>query len=240
MRDFFRRVYAKIHGQRCVLQLLIIAAALAADQVSKSVVMPILNALPEKTIPVIQGVFSLTYVENEGASFGMLQGKRVFFLIATAITLAALITYMIRARKKQGLWLRVCLPLITAGAAGNFIDRIFNGGRVRDFLDFSAMQLPFGWHFKFIFNVADMCLVAGSIMLGIFLLFMYKEKDGKPLLARRGRKDGSLEDGAETGAEGDGARSGGETAKEEPEDDAKPKQRSRRKAARGEGGEEED
>jgi signal peptidase II len=184
MDNWFKRAYARVHEQRFVLQVLIIALALVADQISKHIIVSTLT--PKVPLPVIPGIFSLTYIQNTGASFGILQGKQTFFLIVTAITLAALLVYMISARKKQGLWLRVCLSLIVAGAAGNFIDRILFGF-VRDFLDFSGLYFPF------IFNVADSCLVVGSIMLGIFLLFMYKEKDGKPLLARRGKRDELLE-----------------------------------------------
>ncbi len=203
MQGTFKRIYEKIHAQRCVMQLLIIAAAVAADQLSKHMIMPMLDKLPGKTMPVIEGVFSLTYIANEGASFGILQGARIFFLVATAITLIVLGIYMVKARKQQPAWLRVCLSLVTAGAVGNFIDRLFyqevvNGvlkqGLVRDFLDFSGLGFPY------IFNVADACLVVGSIMLGIYLLFIHKEKDGKPLLARRGKKD-KLPEGDEAAGE---------------------------------------
>lgn len=200
MQGTFKKIYEKIHAQRCVMQLLIIAAAVAADQVSKHMIMPMLDKLPGKTMPVIEGVFSLTYIANEGASFGILQGKTVFFIIATAITLIVLSIYMVRTRKTQSRWLRVCLSLIFAGAVGNFIDRIFNHGLVRDFLDFSQPHIG-TLNFPYIFNIADACLVVGSIMLGIYLLFIHKEKDGKPLLARRGKKDALLE-GDEAADEG--------------------------------------
>ncbi len=198
MRGIIKRIYDKVHAQRFVMQLLIIILAVVADQATKAWIMPMLEKLPEKSMPVIEGAFRLTFVENEGASFGILQGKRWFFIIATALTLIVLGFYMVSQRKKQGLWLRTCLSLLMAGAAGNFLDRLFNvtvvgtdikRGLVRDFLDFS--QIGFPW----IFNVADMCLVVGSIMLGIYLLFIHKEKDGKPLFARRGKKqDASLDD----------------------------------------------
>lgn len=187
MGNWFKRAYDKVHEQRCVLQLLIIAAALVIDQISKNIITSVLG--PKETLPVIKGIFSLTYIQNTGASFGLfhsLPWAQTFFLIVTAITLVALLTYMVSARKKQGLWLRVCLSLIVAGAAGNFIDRIIFQ-YVRDFLDFSGLYFPY------IFNVADSCLVVGSIMLAIYLLFMHKEKDGKPLLARRTARDEMLE-----------------------------------------------
>ena len=195
MREKIKQAYDKVHAQRFVLQVIIIALAIAADQVTKAIIMA--NMARQQTIPVIGNVVRLTYILNEGASFGIFPGARIFFLVATAITLVVLSVYMVKARRKQPRWLRVCLSLIFAGAAGNFIDRLFinavvNGelkkGLVRDFIDLSGMYFP--W----IFNVADACLVVGSIMLAIYLLFIYKEKDGKPLLARHGRKDELLEE----------------------------------------------
>jgi signal peptidase II len=188
MREKLRRAYEKVHAQRFVLQALIIAVAVAADQITKYLIMSAMT--PQQTIPVVGNILRLTYILNEGASFGLFQGARIFFLIATAVTLVVLVVYMVRARKKQPLWLRVCLSLITAGAAGNFIDRIYIG-KVRDFIDISGLGFP--W----IFNVADSCLVVGSIMLGIYLLFIYKEKDGKPLFARRDKKKDELFEGDE-------------------------------------------
>ena len=184
MGNWIKRAFDKIHEQRFVLQILIIAAAVVIDQISKQIITSILG--PWETMPVLGKVFSLTYIENTGASFGLFQGARIFFLIVTAITLVALGIYMVKERKKQTLWLRVCLSLIVAGAAGNFIDRIIFG-YVRDFLDFSGLYFPY------IFNVADACLVVGAIMLGVYLLFIHKEKDGKPLLARRDKRDDLLE-----------------------------------------------
>ena len=188
MGNWIKRAYDKIHEQRFVLQILIIAAAIVVDQISKHIITSILG--PWESMPVLGKIFSLTYIENTGASFGLFHNMpwaQTFFLIVTAITLLALAIYMVAARKKQGLWLRVCLALIFAGAVGNFIDRIMFQ-YVRDFLDFS------GLHFPFIFNVADSCLVVGSIMLAIYLQFIHKEKDGKPIFARRDRKDEPLEE----------------------------------------------
>jgi lipoprotein signal peptidase len=210
VRGKIKQIYDKAHAQRCVMQLLIIAAAVAIDQISKHLIVSAMQ--PLETIPVIGSVFQLTYIQNTGASFGIFQGAQVFFLIATAVTLVVLGIYMVMARRKQTVWLRVSLSLVVAGAVGNFIDRIIFG-YVRDFLDFSGLYFP--W----IFNVADSCLVAGSIMLGIYLLFMHKEKDGKPLLARRDRKRDILLEGDEDidGEDAEEAQTESEAAGEKAE-----------------------
>ena len=182
MQGKIRQAYEKVHAQRFVMQVLIIALAVAADQITKFLIVPMLQKLPPDTsISIVGNLLRLTFVPNPGASFGILQGKQTFFLIATAITLVVLGGYMVIARKKQPLYLRITLSLIVAGAIGNFIDRILYG-YVRDFVDIRGLYFP--W----IFNIADMCLVVGSIMLAVYLLFIYKEKDGKTLFARREKK----------------------------------------------------
>ena len=163
-----------------MIQILIIILALAADQLTKYFLVPMIQSGP---VTVIPGVFQLAFVKNEGASFGIFPGARVIFIIVTCIVLAAAAVYMIRARKTQTLFLKISLSLIVSGAIGNLIDRVILG-YVRDMFDFHEIYFP--W----IFNVADACLVVGSILLGIYILFIYKEKDGKPLFAKHEKKAG--------------------------------------------------
>lgn len=150
-----------------MLQIIIIVLAVAADQLTKYFLVPL---IPDGgSITVIPGVFNLSYTSNPGASFGILPGFQIFFIIVTVIVVAAGGVYMVRTRRKQSLFLKICLSLIIGGAIGNFIDRVFIG-QVRDFLDFSQI------HFPWIFNIADACLVVGAIMLGLYVVFFYKPK----------------------------------------------------------------
>lgn len=159
-----------------MLQIIIIIVAVAADQLTKFLLTPMLLNLQGHTLPVIQDVFHLTYVENRGASFGMLQNSQIFFIVITSIVLVVAAVFMIKTRKKQPLFFKITLSLIIGGAIGNYIDRIAFG-YVRDLLDFRLINF---W----VFNVADSCLVVGSILLGIYILFIYKEKDGRGLLEK--------------------------------------------------------
>lgn len=161
-----------------MLQIIIIIVTLAADQLSKYLLTPVLTQLPGNTMPIIKDVFDLTYIENRGASFGMLQNAQSFFIIMTSIVLIAATYYMIKNRKRQTVFLKISLSMIIGGALGNYIDRILFG-YVRDLFDFS------GFGFPWIFNVADACLVVGAILLGIYILFIYKEEDGKSIFAKR-------------------------------------------------------
>ena len=167
-----------------MLQIIIIIAVLAADQLSKILLTPMIPL--NESVTVINNFFYLTFIKNEGASFGILQGSQVFFIIVTSIVLVAAAVFMVKSRKTQSLFLKITLSLIIGGALGNFIDRILYA-YVRDFLDFHAIGFP--W----IFNVADACLVVGSILLGIYIIFIYKESDGKSIFAKRD-KDVAEED----------------------------------------------
>jgi signal peptidase II len=102
----------------------------------------------------------------------MLQGFQIFFIIVTIIVLVVGGVLMVKTRHRQGLFLKISLSLVIGGAIGNFIDRVFIG-HVRDLFDFSQVYFP--W----VFNVADMCLVIGAIMLGIYVIFMYRPKESK-------------------------------------------------------------
>ena len=117
--------------------------------------------------PVIlwEGVFEFLYSENRGAAFGMLQGRQFFFFFVALLVFGAAFYVMWKLpQEKKYVPLKVCLTLICAGAAGNFIDRVAMG-YVVDFLYFKLIDFP-------IFNVAD-CYVTVSTIALAFLLFRY-------------------------------------------------------------------
>jgi signal peptidase II len=103
-------------------------------------------------------IFSLHFVTNTGASWGILQGKNSLLIFVSLIVLGAIMMSvdMIRKRKEQ------VLPviLILAGLLGNLMDRIFRGFVV-DFIDF---------RFWPVFNIADSCVVIGVIWLIVVIL----------------------------------------------------------------------
>lgn len=121
-------------------------------------------------IAIIDKVFSLHYLENHGAAFGMLQNKQVFFLIMTAIILCGVVFayYKLPAEPKYRP-LEIILIFITAGAIGNLIDRV-TYGYVIDFLYFELIDFP-------IFNVADCYVSCSAFFLVLFVLFYYKDED---------------------------------------------------------------
>lgn len=130
-----------------------------------------------------EGVFELRYLENHGAAFGMLQGKKVLFLMITAVFLVVLAWFFHRLpRTKRFLPLRLIAVLIAAGAIGNMIDRIWHD-YVIDFFYFSLIDFP-------IFNVADIYVTVSCVLIFIFVLFIYKEEDWELVFpSRKSKKD---------------------------------------------------
>ncbi len=118
--------------------------------------------------------FKLTY--NTGAAFSFL-GEYAWaitvFIVLTILVLLAIIAffaYKFFAKKPLSKWLAISLALTFGGALGNLIDRIWLG-KVRDFI-FLFYNTNI---FPAIFNVADICLVVGVIMICVYLLFLDKD-----------------------------------------------------------------
>ena len=126
---------------------------------------------------IIGGFLEIEYCENSKGMmgiFGFLSNGRVVFIIATVLILAGIIVYMCLS-KNRGKWLNTTLALIISGALGNFIDRVFtNGGYVRDMIHV-IIEINGKEYFPYIFNVADIALVVGAIMLIIYILFIGKD-----------------------------------------------------------------
>ena len=149
-----------------MLPILFCAALIAIDQLSKYLAYTLLR--PVGTVPVINGVFSLTYVENVGAAFGILQGARWFFIVITVAVMAGIIYYYVKLPKTKAYnKARFTLILITAGALGNFIDRL-RIGFVVDFFHARFIDFP-------VFNIADSYVVIGVFIFAVLYLFVYRE-----------------------------------------------------------------
>lgn len=126
------------------------------DQWSKWLVMS--KMAQGDSIPLIDGLFYLTYVRNPGAAFGMLPYKTVFFVVVTIAILIGIIIFFRRIPEDRVL-LKMGLALEVGGAAGNLLDRL-RFGHVIDFFDFRVWP---------VFNVADIGIVIGVCILFIEL-----------------------------------------------------------------------
>lgn len=116
-----------------------------------------------ESIPILQGVFHLTYVENRGAAFGILQNK-IWFFVLVALVAIPVIAYAFWKFQNRSKTLNLGLCFVLAGAVGNMIDRI-TLGFVVDFLDFRLIDFP-------VFNIADIFVCVGAGLIAVFVLFI--------------------------------------------------------------------
>lgn len=149
-----------------MLWIILIISLIGIDQFTKWYFYT--NQLQFDKLPIIKDFFYLTYLENRGAAFGILQNFRWAFVVLTVAAVGGMIWYFI---KNKNIVLRFSIALLISGAVGNFIDRALRGFVV-DFLDF----FPFGYDFP-VFNVADICITTGVILLIIYVIFIYKEPE---------------------------------------------------------------
>ena len=148
----------KKRGIVAVIVLLLIAL----DQLVKSY---IVQQIPLGEVRSwIPNFISLTYLQNRGAAFSILQDQQFLFAIITLVVMVGAIWYL-HKHMEDSLWMVLGLTLIIAGGLGNFIDRVSQGFVVDMFyLDFINFA---------IFNVADSYLTVGVIIL---LIAMLKEE----------------------------------------------------------------
>jgi signal peptidase II len=157
-------VTARLHR----LEVVLILAILAADQLSKTLVRAYVPL--HDSVTVIAGVLNITHVRNSGAAFGFLNGvdfpyKQAVVALAATAALIGIAIYAARVSSHERI-ARIGLAMILAGAVGNLIDRLWLGSVV-DFVD-----VVFGtWHF-WAFNVADSAITLGVIAMMIDMIGM--------------------------------------------------------------------
>ena len=145
---------------------LLIAGIILLDQIVKFAVRELMYV--GESIPVIENVFHLTYVQNKGAAFSLFSGSGFMLLVLPVIALAVAVWYM-ETHKDVHWTLPLSLSLIIAGGLGNLIDRLFLG-YVTDMIDFKIWS-P-------VFNIADIAVCVGAGFLILYTLAFYG-KDGK-------------------------------------------------------------
>ena len=154
-----------------------VTVILIADQLTKFIVdqtMPL-----HHSIPIIEDLFSLTYIRNTGAAFGILSGSaaafRLPFLLLFSTVAIVFIVLMLRRLPDRETGLITALAFILGGAIGNLIDRIAYG-EVIDFLDFYWSR--FHWP---AFNLADSFITIGVL---ITVYYLIKSKGEDPFAGR--------------------------------------------------------
>ncbi len=133
--------------------LIIFFFVLFLDQFTKYIIRA--NLLVKESIPVIKGIFSITYLRNTGVSFSLFKGFNLLFIFISVIIFGFFVFIYLKKRKYP-----VQFALIFAGIIGNLIDRILFGS-VTDFFNFHVWP---------VFNIADSSVFIGVLWLIIILI----------------------------------------------------------------------
>lgn len=142
-----------------LLVIILSAVIVGIDQLIKYFVFNFLK--PVGSVDVIPGLFSLDYVENKGAAFGMMANMRWVFIVFTIVVIAIILYVVFKKKITNKLFIASAILLI-GGGIGNLIDRIFLGF-VIDYLSISF--------FPPVCNFADYCITIGTVLLLVYLLF---------------------------------------------------------------------
>lgn len=144
---------------------LIVIILVILDQISKYLTVEYLK--PISVVEVIPNILNLRYAENTGAAFSMLEGQIAFFVVVTFISLA-LILYFYKTNKVNHIIGKSACVLIVAGAIGNLIDRVIHGFVV-DMFEFAFIEFA-------IFNVADIFITFGGVLICYYVIFLYDKE----------------------------------------------------------------
>ena len=148
-----------------MIEALILLFVVALDQITKQAAVQLLRPIGEYKL--WENVFHLTYAQNQGAAFSILQNQRWILIGVTSVACLALLVYLAVYYRKLSPWIRTSITLIVAGGVGNLIDRTLHG-YVVDFFYFVPINFP-------IFNVADIAAVTGCIMMMVWVLFVKRD-----------------------------------------------------------------
>lgn len=130
-----------------MLNILLVFLIIIIDQITKFLVET--NLINTK-VPVIENIFYLTYLQNTGGAWGLLENNKMIFIIVIPIVLIAIFIYLFKCKNISKLEsLGFCI--VIGGAIGNYIDRLVRG-YVVDFIDLVVWP---------VFNIADVAVVVG-------------------------------------------------------------------------------
>ncbi len=167
---------------RHALFALITVVGLVADQCTKLYIDRSIQLY--QTIPVVDNVFSITYIRNKGAAFSFLSQAswRLPFFVCVSLVAAIAILVAFRKLADDQKLAQVSLAMIFSGAVGNLMDRL-RLGEVIDFLDVHWYR-----HHWPAFNVADSLICVGVFLLALDILL--EEKRRKPRAGVKGQGAG--------------------------------------------------
>jgi len=145
--------------------IVIVFIVFLLDQITKYFAVMNLKFVNSKVI--IKNFLEFTYVENRGAAFGIMQGRKIFFVLITLAAIGYILFFLFKKSSKLSFMTKLALSLILSGALGNFFDRL----RLSYVVDFISLRFWGLYDFP-VFNIADIAIVVGGallLILGIFL-----------------------------------------------------------------------
>src|SRR3989338_421509 len=143
-------------GKKYVVIFLTALAVILMDQIAKFLIKA--NFQLNQSLPVVNSIFHLTYINNTGAGFGILKSQ-ASILIFISVAVIGMILFNLDKIKNNETLLQILVGFVLGGTIGNLIDRLAYG-YVIDFLDFQIWP---------IFNFADSFVTMGVIGLIIYL-----------------------------------------------------------------------
>lgn len=142
------------------LYLIISLVVVLADQGLKALI--INHWTLGEVKPALPGLFSLTYLQNNGAAWNIFPGQMTFFYIISIVAIIIVLYYLFKQSPRSSLF-STGLSLVLGGIIGNLIDRLHYQYVVDmiqlDFINFN------------IFNIADSAITIGIVLIFIYLIF---------------------------------------------------------------------
>lgn len=175
----------------------VFASGLVIDAGTKVLAVHTLD--PDNPTRVLGGLLTLQLIRNPGAAFSIGEGFTWIFTILATVALTLILTLLVPRIRHRG-W-AFAVGLITAGIAGNLIDRVSRPpgpfrGHVIDFLQLPQLA---GYQWP-IFNVADICVTSGALLVAWLAVVRRVDWDGLTE-AQRQQAAGPVDAGGATGGD---------------------------------------
>jgi len=144
------------------------------DLISKQVIIRVIDL--HESVKIIPKFFYLTYVQNNGAAFSIFQNQQVLILLVTVFALFFINNYLKNNNiNKLEMFSYV---MITGGILGNLFDRLCFG-YVIDFFDFRFGKFNYP-----VFNMADVFIVVGVILLMVYSFIEWRKEHGSKVRSK--------------------------------------------------------
>lgn len=150
---------------------MIIFTVILLDQIVKQLVRITMEL--NQSIPVWNQVFHLTYIQNYGAAFSMLQNQRLLLLVTTSILILGMSGYLVWKYRTLHPWIKLSMSLIIGGGIGNLIDRVLLH-YVVDYIDFRVFP---------VFNAADIAVTMGCGLLILYIMVLEPRAEKRKKIA---------------------------------------------------------